>query len=57
MLCDLCSKNYEKIFDSTLRIDYTIPGKGKLHEYHLCQNCRKYLFNILERKNVIYGKR
>ena len=48
MICDLCLKKYDDIFDSTLRIDYTFPGKGKLHEYHICQNCRKNLLENFE---------
>ena len=48
MICDLCYKKYENIFDTTLRIDYSMPGKGKLHEYHMCQNCRKNVLDWLE---------
>ena len=48
MICDFCSKNYGDTFDSILRIDYTEPGKGKLHEYHICLNCRKNVLDWLK---------
>jgi len=48
VICDLCDKNYETIFDSILRVDYSMPGKGKLHEYHMCKNCRKSVLDMLE---------
>ena len=39
---------FREIFDSTLRIDYSEPGKGKLHEYHICLNCRKIVLDWIE---------
>lgn len=56
MICDLCNKNYGNIFDSVLRVDYAMPGKGKLYEYHLCQNCRKSVLDVLENKSISYIK-
>ena len=48
MICYLCSANYRDIFDSFLRLDYTEPGKGKLHEYHICMKCRKNVLDWLK---------
>ena len=48
MICDLCSKNYGDIFDSVLRIDYIETGRGKIHEYHLCLDCRRNVLDWLE---------
>ena len=50
MICDFCSMEFGEIFDSTLRIDYSEPGKGKLHEYHICLNCRKIVLDWIESK-------
>ena len=48
MICDLCSTNFRDIFNSVLRIDYTETGRGKLHEYHLCLECRKRVLDWFE---------
>lgn len=50
MICDFCSMEFEEIFDSTLRIDYSEPDKGKLHEYYICLNCRKIVLDWIESK-------
>ena len=46
--CDRCKKTYKKIFDSIVRMDYEIPGKGKPYGFHLCINCRKELVAWIE---------
>ena len=56
MICDLCSANYKDIFDSLLRLDYSEPGKGKLHEYHICMKCRKNVLDWLESNQKIVIK-
>lgn len=45
MYCNKCGRFYEDMFDTTIRIDYTEPGKGKPYEYHICMKCRKELIN------------
>jgi len=48
--CDRCNKSYNHLFNSIVRMDYEIPGKGKPYEYHLCINCRKELVKWIENK-------
>jgi hypothetical protein len=33
-----------------------MPGKGKLHEYHMCQTCRKSVLDMLENRSINYIK-
>ncbi len=46
--CTKCKKKYKDIFDTIVRCDYAIPGKGKAYEWHLCMNCRKNLIKYIE---------
>jgi len=41
MKCDMCSKKYNNIFNTKVRLDYEETGKGKPYEWNLCLDCRK----------------
>lgn len=43
IVCDKCRKEFNDIFETLVRCDYTEPGKGKPYEWHICVNCRKKL--------------
>jgi len=55
MICERCGRRYDKIFNSIVRLDYEMPGKGKSYEWHLCTRCRKNLVRYIERKGALYS--
>ncbi|MBN2603037.1 MAG: hypothetical protein JXA91_02760 [Candidatus Thermoplasmatota archaeon] len=48
--CDKCGKDYDDLFDTVVRIDYSVTGRGKPCEFHVCLQCRKNLVNWIEAK-------
>ena len=50
--CNLCGKSYDKIFNTILRLDYEIPGRGKVYEWNLCMKCRKYIIGKMNESSV-----